>query len=269
MGTQNNTDKYWQFIGEENPYWGVITHDKFDRDKLTLDSIEEFYSSGESHVSLLFQTIREYVDHAFVAESALDFGCGVGRIVVPLARRCRTVVGVDVSDGMLQRARARCDLLGLPNVRLVKGDDQLSALTEPFDLIHSFIVLQHISADRGYLIVDRLLQLLTQGGVGVLHFVYFRESPSGHPKLRAIAERLGLYSRLSAIRAMFQRSAKPVHAGNPAGLQMQMNPYNLNLILQKFQTAGVRRLHVEYTDHGGFFGVVLFFKKDGKDTYRM
>jgi SAM-dependent methyltransferase len=260
MKTQD-TDKYWQFIGDDNPYWGVITHDEFDKTRLTRESIEDFYASGESHIELVFQAIHRYIDDRFAADSALDFGCGVGRIVVPLASRCRKVTGVDVSDGMLRRARERCDVLKLSNVQLIKADDQLSRIHERFDLIHSFIVLQHIAPERGYAITDRLLQLLNDGGIGILHFVYSKETRSKHPRLRALAERLGLYQSLCSLRAVFQHSSNAGQRSSPDGLEMQMNPYNLNTIFKKLQTAGVRRLHVEYTDHGGFFGVVLFFKK--------
>jgi len=260
MKTQD-TDKYWQFIGNDNPYWGVITHDRFDKTRLTRETIEDFYASGETDTDFLFRTIHRYIDDRFVAESALDFGCGVGRMVVPLASRCRMVTGVDVSDGMLQRAGARCDALRLSNIRLIKGDDQLSLIAERFDLIHSFIVLQHIPPERGYAITDRLLELLNDGGIGILHFVYSKEMRSNHPRLRALVERLGLYQSLCSLRAVFQHIGNAGQRSSPDGLKMQMNPYNLNTIFRKLQTAGVRRLHVEYTDHGGFFGAVLFFKK--------
>src|SRR6185369_13089394 len=128
MVTQD-TDKYWQLIGDANPYWGVITDDKFDKDKLTPDAIEDFYRMGETQVELLLQKIHDYVDNLFAPDSALDFGCGVGRVLLPLAKRCRTVVGVDVSEGMLQHARERCASLKIGNVQLVKGDDQLSQVT--------------------------------------------------------------------------------------------------------------------------------------------
>jgi SAM-dependent methyltransferase len=38
--------------------------------------------------------------------SVLDAGCGTGRVAIELARRCITVVGVDVDRSMLETARA-------------------------------------------------------------------------------------------------------------------------------------------------------------------
>ena len=74
----------------------------------------------------LWDAIRRWVAPRFAPRSALDFGCGVGRLLVPLARRCPSVVGVDVADSMLAQARARCDAVGVTNVRLLKSDDRLS-----------------------------------------------------------------------------------------------------------------------------------------------
>jgi 2-polyprenyl-3-methyl-5-hydroxy-6-metoxy-1,4-benzoquinol methylase len=264
-----DSDRYWQFIGDENPYWGVVTHDKFQKQKLTLRVIDDFYSLGEDEVRLLFQKIHRYVDELFVPESALDFGCGVGRVLLPLAKRCRNVVGVDVSDGMLQKARERCESLGVSNVELVKGDDRLSGLTGSFDLIHSYIVFQHIAPERGYAITDRLVQLLKCNGVGILHYVYLCGIPPKHPKLRALAKQLGIYKTICDLRASYQQRPNLGQSVSPEGLEMQMHPYNLTVIFQKLQSAGVGQMHVEFTNHAGFLGVVLFFKKSADLAYRM
>ena len=45
----------------------------------------------------------------------LDLGCGIGRIAAALAPLCRTVLGLDVSAGMVAEARRRS--AALPNVR--------------------------------------------------------------------------------------------------------------------------------------------------------
>ena len=49
---------------------------------------------------------------------ALDFGCGVGRLVLPLARRYRTVVGIDISDAYIAEAVRNRDKHGLTNISL-------------------------------------------------------------------------------------------------------------------------------------------------------
>jgi SAM-dependent methyltransferase len=266
MSTQDS-DRYWQTLGDSNPYWGVLTADTFHADNLTGAAVEELYSSGEAQIDSVFEVVRRHLDADFTPASALDFGCGVGRLLIPLAQRCGAALGIDVSDGMLQRARSRCDRLGLSNVRLLQDGGELAGVSERFDLIHSFIVFQHIPCPRGEAIARRLLQLLNDGGVGVLHFTYFKMPRSRRHKLRRIIEWLRLYRLASAIRGCAAGLYRTLTGRAWGDAEMQMNPYNLNAIFLALQQAGVRRIHLEYTDHGGNFGVILFFQKSGADHY--
>ncbi|MBN8929716.1 MAG: class I SAM-dependent methyltransferase [Rhodospirillales bacterium] len=49
----------------------------------------------------------------------LDLGCGIGRLIPATAQVARSVIGLDVSAGMIAEARHRC--AGLPNLRLEVG----------------------------------------------------------------------------------------------------------------------------------------------------
>ena len=51
---------------------------------------------------------------------AVEFGCGVGRIVVPLAGRCERAIGVDIAAGMLEEARVEAARRGRANLELVE-----------------------------------------------------------------------------------------------------------------------------------------------------
>jgi hypothetical protein len=42
---------------------------------------------------------------------------------------------------------------------------------------------------------------------------------------------------------------------------MQMNSYNLNELLFIMQGKGIRHFHVEFCDHDGQLGVILYFRK--------
>ena len=47
-----------------------------------------------------------------------------------------------------------------------------------------------------------------------------------------------------------------------------MNEYNLSALCTRLQAAGVRRMFVELTDHGGAQGAVLFFRKEPATPHR-
>ena len=58
-----------------------------------------------------------------VGADVLDLGCGIGRVAAALAPHCRSVLGVDVSAGMVAEASTR--LAAIPNVtvRRTAGED--------------------------------------------------------------------------------------------------------------------------------------------------
>jgi SAM-dependent methyltransferase len=73
-------------------------------------------------------------------ERALDVGCGAGQTLLQLAERVGSrgsVVGVDVSGPLLERARERVVAGGFSQVELVMGDAGSERFERPFDLVFS------------------------------------------------------------------------------------------------------------------------------------
>ena len=258
----SSTDRAWEWFASDDPYWGVLTKAEFEKGSFDDDARVAFFESGERYVDHVLTTVRTHVDPDFVPTRALDFGCGVGRLVLPLARRVPEVVGVDVSAGMLSEAAANAERAGLDNVEFVMGDDVLTRVQGTFDLVHSFIVFQHIPPERGEVIMARLLGLLADGGVGIIHVTYAHSSRT--PALRRGLTRL--YERVPyavKVRNAFKREPldKPM---------MQMNRYDLSRVLRIVQESGCHDVHLRFTEasHLGFevYGVVLHVRKRRLDT---
>jgi SAM-dependent methyltransferase len=251
-----DTDKAWEYYGRHDPYYGVLTTPEFQRRQLTSASKNEFFATGRRYVEWMWSVIVQHLEPQFRPTRALDFGCGVGRLLIPLADRCDSVVGVDVSASMLKVAQANCSERGLKNVSFVRGDDSLSRVTGEFDFIHSFIVFQHIPTERGYAILGRQLSLLKPDGLGALHFTYAYagDVPPNRRLVIGIRERV---PAVHALRNMINRSAQA-----PA---MQMNRYDLNVVLRHFQEAGCHDMHVRFSETSvsghGFYGATFFFRK--------
>jgi SAM-dependent methyltransferase len=241
------TDSAWEEWGRRDPYFGVITHPKYRRSHLNEDTKREFFESGGPHVHYVLATIQERIDPKFSPRRILDFGCGVGRLLLPFATMAEEIVGLDVSPSMLQEARRNCEQRGLRNIRLFLSDDNLSTLTDKFDLIHSFIVFQHIPVERGRVILLKLLQHLRPGGVGAIHLTYSKIH---------YAPAQGAPPPPSQSSPVIARGTTPIDA-DP---EIQMNPYNVNQILFAMQSSGISRFHTEFTDHGGELGLFIFFQ---------
>lgn len=245
----SDTDAQWDEFGKNEPYYGVLTEDKFRTINLTDDRKEEFFRSGYQYVDRVLQTIREHIDPNYTIKIALDFGCGVGRVVVPLAELAEHVIGVDVSDSMLSEAKKNCEARSIRNVGFVKSDDKLSLLDGKFDFIHSFIVFQHIPVKRGDRIFENLISHLEDGGVCVIHFTYAKDY-----RIRKLVPWIKNYVPLSRY---FINLLKRRNLFAP---QMQMNTYDLNKLFFIMQKSNVSEFHAEYTDHGGELGIELYFR---------
>jgi SAM-dependent methyltransferase len=257
-----STDFAWERWGASDPYYGVLTNPKFRASVLTAEAKEEFFATGRCHVQYIYDQCRRYFGPDFAPGRVMDFGCGVGRLLVYFAERAPSVVGVDVSRSMLEEARRNCEQRGAPNVEFVISDDELTDAPGPYDLVHSSIVLQHIEVARGRLIFEKLVARVAPGGVGALHLTFgwdLYASTMGQPPPREPPPPAPptFWQRLVGRPAPEPPPPPPVSA-DP---EMQMNYYNLSEMFFCLQRAGIREVHAGLTDHGGALGSFLFFKK--------
>ena len=246
-----NTDKHWENTARENPYFEVLSDQKFRGENLGLDLWQEFFASGEDHVAHVLRVIRAKINPSFTPNRILDYGCGVGRLVVPFADQAPEVVGIDVSQTMLAHARVNCEKFGLSSVRLIHYDDLKSLDPSSFDLIHSYIVFQHIPIVRGEAILRELIALLRVGGVGAVHFTFCDTQPALRRFLIELRDQVpfihGLINLARGRRFSTGRN--------------QMNSYSLNRILRILFEAGCSNLHIEFSKHQIHIGAMIYFEK--------
>ena len=252
-----DSDRDWERFGQSDPYFAVLTDPEF-HGKPVGDARARFFESGEDHIETVLSIIRERLDPGFTPQRALDFGCGVGRLLIPLAARCREVTGVDVSPSMLSEAKRNCVAAGVSNVSLVQGDDELSALKGPFEFIHTYIVLQHIPVVRGERLVRRLASMLVDGGISIFHVPY----STGRSSLRS---RLLYWARHNApgVNALINLSRRRA-ANTPL---MQMNAYSITRLLDILSDEGCQEVHVRFSNHNGARGVMLFARKSDQPIF--
>lgn len=112
---------------EQTEYWNVTAGPKWVAEQEHLDA--QLGPLGELAADRLGDLAGRRV---------LDVGCGCGAHTLVLARRAGpagSVVGVDVSEPMLARARERA--AGLANVTFVAADAQTHRFARPFDVVAS------------------------------------------------------------------------------------------------------------------------------------
>jgi SAM-dependent methyltransferase len=81
-------------------------------------------------------------------EVVLDIGTGTGAIALALAADAGRVVGRDISEGMLARAREKAAETGLENVEFGEGTFRDPDYDGPVDVVTSNFAMHHLSDDE-------------------------------------------------------------------------------------------------------------------------
>jgi 2-polyprenyl-3-methyl-5-hydroxy-6-metoxy-1,4-benzoquinol methylase len=158
-----NTDKAWRKWGIDDPYFGVLADERFATARID-ETRDDFFASGRGFVNWVLAEAERH-HGPFPRGRALDHGCGVGRLSIPLATEFDEVVALDVAPAMLAEAAANATRAGVVNITLGEADDGLSRADGPFDFVNSHLVLQHIPVHRGLALIDRLVDRVAPGGV--------------------------------------------------------------------------------------------------------
>src|SRR5436190_8102909 len=122
----------------DEPYFTVLTDSKFLRANLTGAARREFFAGGEALVDFMWRTIQLRLAPDFAPTAILEYGCGAGRLALPLARRAArragTVTAVDRSPEMIAAARAEAARQAVDNIQF-RSPDEWFADSRRFDFI--------------------------------------------------------------------------------------------------------------------------------------
>lgn len=112
------------------------------------DEVAEVYDERNDDAAVA-RVQRMVVEQAAVTpgDTVVDLGTGTGAVALDLAPVADTVVGVDVSYGMLAQARQKAAARGLENVELVRGCFRGPGVRQA-DIVVTSLALHHLD-DEG------------------------------------------------------------------------------------------------------------------------
>lgn len=223
----------WQQFGRTDPYYGVLSADQFRIKNLNAESLRLFFDSGEQHIEGVLQSAR-HVSPGMSFNAALDFGCGAGRLVLPLARRFQRVAGVDISSAYIAEAKKNCKQQGFENVEFTETISVLQDRNRTFDFIHSCIVFQHIPWRLGQEIIEQLFRLLNPYGVMAIGVIHHQEISGFRRVARQARKFLPLHYLINAL------AGRPIF--EPL---MQCNEYPLDQLIPILHRLGARGVHIQ------------------------
>jgi ubiquinone/menaquinone biosynthesis C-methylase UbiE len=250
----DKTKENWEYYGKNDPYYAVATFDKFRKENLTESNKDDFFQTGYEHIQKLWDEIEDNFIKDFKPQKGLDFGCGVGRITIPLGEKCEKVLGVDISELMLEEATRNCGKRKIENIKFLQTEEFLSGSEDKFDFIHSFIVFQHINPVHGEKILKKLIDSLAVEGIGVLHFTYANPTNDRNFWRFKIYRDYPVINRL---KNLVKGTNKPL---------IPMYIYDLNKIFSQLQENDCHKCLVRFSFHG-INGILIFFQKKGRLEY--
>lgn len=148
---------------------GFVPTQSHARQRFEGEEREGFLERGRGELSLIATDIEIHTGgNTFDGRTALDYGCGAGRIALPLAQRCEHVIGLDITPEMLDAADRNAQREGVGNVEWLAAE-RLAELSGRYDAVISLWVFQHIPSREGERIFSQLVQGLRPGGVGAIN----------------------------------------------------------------------------------------------------
>lgn len=244
-----DTGADWEKLAQENAYWAVLTEDEF-REKPTPERLASFFARGRDNLDeIKREIVALYPDFGPRFETVIDFGCGAGRLLVPMARSARKAYGVDISPTMRKLAASNAKSFGLRNIECVATAEELLGRGVKADWLSSIIVLQHIEPRRGYFIINDLLQCVKPGGFVSLHV----------PLFKTIERKDYFNDRVMYFRNDYYRAETVfVDRDSYQHPDIQMFDYDANTVMALFHKNQMPRVHLLHDGeaggiHGYFF----------------
>lgn len=183
----------WDHLGESDPLWAVLSD---PRKRGNRWEPESFFATGRQEIDALLETVAGRFPEV-PRRSALDFGCGVGRLTRALAVHFDRVLGIDVAASMIRQARQlNADVRNCEFVLNERADLSLVP-SGSVDFIYSNIVLQHIERPYSDRYLQEFVRLLSPRGLAAFQIPYQHGAGITQLLFRLVPHRLlELYRRV-------------------------------------------------------------------------
>ena len=152
----------WTQLGDTDPMWAALT----DANRGGRWDPADFLRTGRREIAAML-TLLSRRGITPKTGTALDFGCGPGRLSAGLAAAgFARVIGVDVSPTMLAKAREivddeRCEFVH------DEGTELASVADDSIDLVYCCRVLQHMPTELSHGYIRHFLRVAAPGGIVV------------------------------------------------------------------------------------------------------
>lgn len=168
------TRKLFEEFGAADPMFAVLSEKSLRGNRWNPD---EFFATGRQEIAASLE-VAQSLGVPLHKGTALDFGCGVGRLTQALCEYFQEVTGLDISYSMIEAAGKfnqhgeRCKYLCNTRADLALLPDKY------FDFVYTDKVLQHMHPDFSSAYILEFFRVLKPGGMAMFQI------PSGKPVVK-------------------------------------------------------------------------------------
>jgi SAM-dependent methyltransferase len=164
LETQGGDIPAWERFAQANAEYYILTSSP---PEMSPESMERFFATGCQQADAILAEAAPWLRGY---GKAIDIGCGVGRLAIPMAKRFERVVGVDIAPTMLDKLRANAVRFEAPNIEGIQVEQCWEAAGDA-DFLYSWLVLQHIEPQELIArLIARTAAALSPTGVAYLQF---------------------------------------------------------------------------------------------------
>lgn len=158
------SDDKWESFAKKDAEFYIYS---VDVDYSTEEGQKYFFESGRTDVA---KFLAEAGDLIGKWGTALEIGCGTGRLALAMAEKFEEVVGVDIAPTMIHKLQENAEKFAATNVRGRLATDRWETEIKA-DFVYSYLVFQHIEDFQ--VIADyfsRIHSALAEGGLVYAQF---------------------------------------------------------------------------------------------------
>ncbi|HWA66773.1 MAG TPA: class I SAM-dependent methyltransferase [Mycobacteriales bacterium] len=154
----------WESFAQDQPEHYIWT----SGDPADPDFQEQFAASGRQQIDIVLRATATYRTGG---ARVVEYGCGLGRMLLPMSEHFDRALGVDIAPTMLDGLRRRAADAGITTIDTALSSEPWAAGVDA-DLLYCWAVLQHIPSWRAIseAVETMASALRPETGVGYLHF---------------------------------------------------------------------------------------------------
>lgn len=177
--------KHWNELGKIDPLWSIMVEPSKRGGKWDGN---EFFRTGKDDIDSIMMRAEVFKLPAS-RDTAMDFGCGVGRLTQTLCDYFPCCVGVDIAPSMIELAK-KYNRHGNKCKYVVNESNDLKRFGEnSFDFIITLITLQHMKPVFSKNYIKEILRVLRPHGLFVFQIpseIKYKDSPNINTELNSL-----------------------------------------------------------------------------------